>query len=258
MQNSAYKKSIVPRNENNSPLDTLPLEIFFEGEFITLIPVFEPICSFESKVLAFELLTRVQTRDKTLISAEFFFNRATSEDMVMVLTWQLTVLKKHKSFFVDGKIFASININHPQAIGCLENKDVYEQVKGLSSYLRLEINENFFSVGDQNYNDSIVELLHEACPLWLDDFGSGSANLLPLLSRNFEVVKVDRMIVNELISHDSGRFFLKALIFLAERNGIKTILEGVENIDVLNLLPCYKAWALQGWLWPFLYSYELN
>ena len=84
--------------------------------------------------------------------------------------------------------------------------------------------------------------------LAIDDFGTGYSSLSYLQRFPLDVLKVDRMFVQELESDSGGREIVSAVISLAHALGLEVVAEGVETeqqFEVLRSLDCDFA---QGFL----------
>jgi EAL domain-containing protein (putative c-di-GMP-specific phosphodiesterase class I) len=81
--------------------------------------------------------------------------------------------------------------------------------------------------------------------LWIDDFGSGHANLSYLQQLSCNVVKIDRSFLEE---HDKRRELLSGMILLAQACGLRVAVEGVETTEHDQLLQELGCDLLQGFL----------
>ena len=84
--------------------------------------------------------------------------------------------------------------------------------------------------------------------LAIDDFGTGYSSLSYLQRFPLDVLKVDRMFVQELEAGSGGREIVSAVISLAHALGLEVVAEGVETeqqLEVLRSLDCDFA---QGFL----------
>jgi len=81
--------------------------------------------------------------------------------------------------------------------------------------------------------------------LWIDDFGSGHANLSYLQRLSCNVVKVDRSFLEE---HDRRRELLSGMISVAQACGLRVAVEGVETAEHDELLQELGCDLIQGFL----------
>ena len=81
----------------------------------------------------------------------------------------------------------------------------------------------------------------------LDDFGTKYSSLNYLAKLPFDYIKIDKSYVDYIIDDDKQRNVVKQLIQLSHELGIKTIAEGVENIDQENMLSSLECDYGQGY-----------
>jgi len=82
-----------------------------------------------------------------------------------------------------------------------------------------------------------VERLQEiGSKVALDDFGTGYGGFTYLKQLPVDYLKIDIEFVQDLASNDASRSVIEAIVTLAERFGLKTVAEGVEDQTTLQLL----------------------
>lgn len=79
-------------------------------------------------------------------------------------------------------------------------------------------------------------LRERGCRFALDDFGTGFAGLSSLKTLPLDYLKIDREFVRDLCVSETDRHVITATIDLARAFGLKTIAEGVETRETLDLL----------------------
>lgn len=225
---------------------------------IYVLAEFEPLYTRDGELIAIEMLSRLfdEQKNNNIISSDYFFSNVNKTDAWEIFKWQLFIIERNLQWCISNQTFISLNINRSQAEACLTHPEILEEINKLSPWLRLEINEYFIQSKDNDIE--LISFLSSLCPLWLDDFGSGSANFLPLLSGHFEAIKVDKVFLWEVINYSSGNNFLKSLLTLSSEMKIKVILEGIESVDVFEIIKNLDVFALQGWLWPAVNESQLN
>ena len=82
-----------------------------------------------------------------------------------------------------------------------------------------------------------AEGLHSlGCGLALDDFGTGYGSFTYLKQLPVDYLKIDIEFVRDLATSDPSRHVVKAVVALAQAFGIRTVGEGVEDAETLNIL----------------------
>jgi PAS domain S-box-containing protein len=93
-----------------------------------------------------------------------------------------------------------------------------------------------------------AEGLHElGCGLALDDFGTGYGSFTYLKHLPVDYLKIDVEFVRDLVTSPPSRHVVDAVIALARSFGLRTVAEGVEDVETLNLLRVMGADFAQGY-----------
>jgi PAS domain S-box-containing protein len=85
------------------------------------------------------------------------------------------------------------------------------------------------------------------CGLALDDFGTGFGTLTYLKLLPVQYLKIDVEFVRDLATNQTNQYLVKAIVSLARGLGQKTIAEGVEDEETLDLLHDYGVDFAQGY-----------
>ncbi len=104
--------------------------------------------------------------------------------------------------------------------------------------LELEITE---SVDDQQVSRKAYQLKEEGYTLLMDDFGSGYSSLNILLETPFDVIKLDKKFIENMMLSTKGRMILEQVVAMADKLGLGLLAEGVETkeqVDVLKSIGC--------------------
>jgi len=81
----------------------------------------------------------------------------------------------------------------------------------------------------------------------IDDFGTGYSSLRELQRMPFSELKIDRSFVTNMTTNKDHAVIVQSIIDLAHNLGLKVIAEGVEDIDVWNMLLEKKCDYMQGY-----------
>jgi len=82
----------------------------------------------------------------------------------------------------------------------------------------------------------------------VDDFGTGYASLAYLISLPLDLVKIDRVLVADIVHGERDRIVMQAMIRLAHDLGLEVLVEGVEDAAQLELLSEWGCDHYQGFL----------
>lgn len=69
------------------------------------------------------------------------------------------------------------------------------------------------------------------------------------MTRNFEVIKLDYIVFQQLDRYDKGYIFIDALRQIAAEAGALLLIEGVETSKQFNDIKKIEVWAVQGFYW---------
>jgi diguanylate cyclase (GGDEF)-like protein len=118
-----------------------------------------------------------------------------------------------------------------------------------ASALELEITESLL-MNDSSEINTIFSDLHKAgVKLSIDDFGTGYSNLGYLKKFDVSVLKIDGSFVGKILSSPQDKAIVKAIIQMATSLNLKTIAEGVETIEIAELLREMGCDMGQGYFW---------
>lgn len=110
--------------------------------------------------------------------------------------------------------------------------------------LELEITE---TVDDQQVSMKAFQLKEEGYTLLMDDFGSGYSSLNILLETPFDVIKLDKRFMENMMLSGKGRMILEQVVSMSEKLGLGLLAEGVETKEQVDLLQSIGCDQVQGY-----------
>lgn len=127
--------------------------------------------------------------------------------------------------------------------------DILSRYDVPKSYLEIEVTE---SIGDMEY-DAITQIagkFHDmGFSLAMDDFGTKYSSIAILSHMNFDTLKIDRSMVNNLVDNEISRTVLKHVVQMCHALGIECIAEGVENEEQIKILRESDCTKVQGYFY---------
>jgi len=162
------------------------------------------------------------------------------------------VLKQLKRWelFKFKQISVSINITLIE----LEHKGFAESIsKKLQVHqvspelLKFEITEGHAMLSEKQTLQEIKDLKKVGVSIALDDFGTGYTSFMYLKKFPADYLKVDKSLVQYILTNQQDQRIVKAIIDLGHQIGMKVIVEGIENKRMFTLLSEYGADYLQGY-----------
>ena len=109
--------------------------------------------------------------------------------------------------------------------------------------LEIEITE---TVDEAGIVESMEMLKAHDYTLLMDDFGSGYSSLNTLKNTKFDVIKFDRMFLNNFIGSDRGQKIVEYTIRMTKAIGLDMVAEGVETKEQAEFLECCGCDTAQG------------
>lgn len=113
--------------------------------------------------------------------------------------------------------------------------------KGL---LELEITE---TADNQQVSMKALQLKDEGYTLLMDDFGSGYSSLNILLETPFDVIKLDKKFMENMMVSGKGRLILEQMVHMAKKLHLGILAEGVETKEQVEILQNIGCDQVQGY-----------
>lgn len=110
--------------------------------------------------------------------------------------------------------------------------------------LELEITE---TVDNKQVSRKAYQLKEEGFKLLMDDFGSGYSSLNILLETPFDLIKLDKKFMENMMLSDKGRLILEHVVAMANKLGLELLAEGVETKEQVELLQNIGCDQVQGY-----------
>lgn len=113
-------------------------------------------------------------------------------------------------------------------------------------FIELELTESVFIRDEKQALRALTELRERGFKLSLDDFGTGFSSLSYLRSFQFEVVKVDRSLVQGIHKDSKANALFLGLVSMLKSLQIDVVVEGVELESYLPLIEQADVHLMQG------------
>ncbi|MBD5130437.1 MAG: EAL domain-containing protein [Ruminococcaceae bacterium] len=110
--------------------------------------------------------------------------------------------------------------------------------------LELEITE---TADDLQISRQTERLKESGFKLLMDDFGSGYSSLNVLLETPFDVIKLDKRFMENMMTSDKGKNILENVLQMASNLDITVLAEGVETKEQVDLLTKIGCDQVQGY-----------
>jgi diguanylate cyclase (GGDEF)-like protein len=214
--------------------------------------VFQPVIDFEDhRTVYLEALLRWKEPEKHETSIERIIEIAEKNQLIKPLTnWIIAfTCQLLAELKIDG---LAIGIN-------LSMIDLHDQYlpKRIESYMTqyevkpeqlvIEITEGQIMQEPEEVIDILNQLGMMGLSLSIDDFGTGQASLTYLKKLPVEKLKIDQSFIRDMVTNTEDRLIVKATIELAHTLNLKVVAEGVEIVEVYDILRDMNCDYVQGY-----------
>lgn len=115
-----------------------------------------------------------------------------------------------------------------------------------AKYIEIEITETAFAQSAQVVARTVTSLHELGFKVAIDDFGTGYSSLNMLKDMDFDIIKLDREFLNDASQTTRGYKVVQNIISLAHDLNLKTVAEGVETVEQLEMLKKCGGDMVQG------------
>ena len=155
------------------------------------------------------------------------------------------IKKCEETGFTSCPVSVNVSRIHLQDNECIQVlSDLIKEYDIPKSLLELEITE---TVSNQQVSQKAFELKEEGYTLLMDDFGSGYSSLNVLLETPFDVIKLDKKFMDNMIVSDKGKLLLEQVVSMANKLDLGLLAEGVETKEQVELLHNIGCDQVQGY-----------
>jgi|GEM_PF-5149883 len=152
---------------------------------------------------------------------------------------------KEKPYHVAVNISA-VHFSHPNFVFTVQS--VLEETGLEPQFLEIEITETTLITNPETTNKHIQKLRDLGITVSIDDFGTGFTSLNYIRDFSFDMIKIDRSYISEMVDKKENGIIVKTIINLAHELQIKVVAEGVEDERVFQTLKEMECDEIQGYL----------
>jgi diguanylate cyclase (GGDEF)-like protein/PAS domain S-box-containing protein len=212
---------------------------------------YQPQFAAGNKVIGFEALARWHSPKRGSVSPASFIEAAEDSNLILALgEWALREACREASTWANP-FKVSVNISPKQ----FRHGDLPSLVHSIlietglrPARLELEITEGIL-IDDFSRASSVLKRLKAlGVVIALDDFGTGYSSLSYLHSFPFDLIKIDRTFVADLMTNRHSMAIVRAVTGLGRSLGVPVLAEGVETKQQYDVLFEVGCSAIQGYL----------
>jgi len=214
---------------------------------------YQPKVSIQTdKLYGAEALVRWHHPKHGFISPDEFIPMAERTRMIKPLTlWVLKeAFQQCAEWHRQGKpLIVSVNLSAKD----LHDPELPDLISGVAistgikpEWVILEITEGSI-ISHPELTLEILERLNKmGYKLSIDDFGTGYSSLSYLKKMPLTELKIDRSFVQDILVSENDDVIVNATINLAHNLGFKVTAEGVESVEIMDILKSYGCDVAQG------------
>ena len=111
----------------------------------------------------------------------------------------------------------------------------------------MEITESVMMTNPKKSIDILNQLNELGIEIAVDDFGTGYSSLAYLKQLPLSKLKIDKSFIMDMMKDDNDAMIVRSTIDLAHNLNMKVIAEGIEEIEMLELLTILGCESGQGY-----------
>lgn len=221
-----------------------------------LLLYYQPQVSLKTgQIIGAEALVRWQHPDRGLISPDKFIPIAEETGLIVPIgEWvlktacQQTKVWQNAGFShlriavnLSSRQFSQIDLRHQLVAILMET--------GLDpKYIELELTESMLVHNTEVAIRRLNALKSLGVEIAIDDFGTGYSSLSYLQQFPFDILKIDRCFIHNIMDNPNNAAITKAIIEMAKTLNLKLMVEGVETEAELSFVCQNQCDGMQGYL----------
>lgn len=216
---------------------------------------FQPIVDVNHEIYGFESLARWTSSVVGDVSPDIFINNAEKNYMIVPLgnhilekscKAQVALKERFNREFMMSVNVSLIQILQPSFLDVV--KKVIKETKINTDFLTLELTESIFINSTHDLNNKLKDLHELGIKLSLDDFGTGYSSMTYLQKINFNLLKIDKSFIDDMMLRNKDKEIIKSVINLARNLKMQVVAEGVESAEQLEYLKSIDINFIQGYI----------
>ncbi len=251
MQYEAFEKMILTHHLRSALVNN-ELQVYYQ-------PILDLLCK---RIVKAEALLRWKHPERGMIEPSIFIPLAEESGLIQEIgEWVFKrVCSDIKQWHgVFGYIIqVSVNVS-PIQFKYFSNHSWSASLSQLElpgNSINVEITEGLLLKDASNVKDRLLEYRNAGIEVSIDDFGTGFSSLSYLKKFDIDYLKIDRSFISNLISNETDRALVEAIIVMAHKLDINTIAEGVETMEQQDLLIQFGCDYAQGFYYSEAISVE--
>ena len=219
-----------------------------------LVSWFQPIIDIQNnEVVGAESLARWIHSTHGMIGPNRFITMAEDTGLIVplgkeILTQGLRELAAWREMGMNMRMSFNVSPRQFQQRGFVE--EVLEEIRRIDvpvGSVVVEITESVLMENLDEVGDKLAALREAGLLIALDDFGSGFSSFKYLADLPVDILKIDRTLLLGIEENQRRLHMIRSLVYLAQDLGLDVVAEGVEDLEMAELLRGMGPVLVQGY-----------
>ena len=216
---------------------------------------YQPIIQVDNKeVVSAEALIRWKHPQYGLIPPDVFIALMEKTGFIVKLgrfvLYEVLKQQKRWELFQFKRIDISINVSMVEIatgefVENVERQLIQHQVN--PELIKFEITEGMAMISESETVKYFLALKKLGVGISLDDFGTGYTSFGYLKKFPADVLKIDKSLVDYILTNEEDQRIVKAMIELGHNLGMQIVVEGIENKKMVEMIASYGCDYMQGY-----------
>lgn len=247
-----FNKELSDQIHRRNEIEILLKKIDYDAEFMVY---YQPQFSIpDRELVGMEALLRWNNPVKGFIPPGEFIPIAEDTNRIIPIgSWVLEkaldqIGKWNNTYGLELKMAVNVSPKQlDQETFILELENLVRKNSVKKSWVDIEITESVAMEGRYIMSDIATRIKNAGFSISIDDFGTGYSSLSVLKTFPFDKIKIARELINTITTDNFDMNITKFTVQLAKSTGIRTIAEGVESQEQLDLLSELGCEQVQGY-----------
>ena len=213
------------------------------------------VASSNGSAVGAEALIRYQPRSDSLVLPGNFLPLLEESETISQIDFYVFefVCSRFKEWALQGKQALPVSVNFSRC--SLSRPDFISRIAGIcrkygvdKKYLEIELTETAHEADSVDMQTLIRDLRCEGFMVSIDDFGTEYANLALLSTVEFDVLKLDKSLVDDVASNPRASTVVESIVDICKKMNIQVVAEGIETEAQLSALRACGVELAQGYL----------
>lgn len=224
-----------------------------EGYFVIYL---QPKVSFAERIMSgAEALIRYRQEDGTVIAPAQFLPVLEDAKLIGLLDFFVfdRICAMLALWISQGKAVVPVSVNFSRYTLAEQDflirlQKVFGRYSIEKKWIIIEVTESVKGVEGMNLLALIDSLRAAGFSISIDDFGVDFANLSLFSSANFDELKLDKTLVDSVVTNQKAQLVIESIVAICRKMGICVVAEGVETEEQFHFLKQNGCDQAQGYL----------